>query len=55
MSRKPPGGFGHYNGHKPDVYSFQSVVADVEVNAETGQVKVQRLYFVYDAGRIINP
>ena len=55
IQKEPTRGFGHYNGHKPDVYSFQSVVADVEVSAETGQVKVQRLYFVYDAGRIINP
>ncbi len=54
-SVEPIRGFGHFNGHKPDVYSFQSVVADVEVSEETGAVEVKRLYFVYDAGRIINP
>ncbi len=55
IQKEPTRGFGHYNGHKPDVYSFQAVVADVEVSVETGEVRVQRLYFVYDAGRIINP
>ncbi len=55
IQKEPIRGFGHYKGHKPDVYSFQAVVADVEVSVETGEVRVQRLYFVYDAGRIINP
>jgi len=49
-------GFGHYKAEKkPDVYSFQAVVADVEVDGETGEVHVQRLHFAYDVTRIINP
>jgi len=55
LSEGPIKGFGRYTGHKPDVYSFQAVVADVEVDRETGQVTVPRLYFVYDVGTIINP
>ena len=49
-------GFGHYKAEKkPDVYSFQAVVADVEVDGETGEVHVQKLHFAYDVTRIINP
>ncbi len=55
LAETPVKGFGHYNGHKPDVYSFQAVVADVEVDAETGKVGLKHLYFVYDVGTIINP
>jgi len=55
MAGEPIKGFGEFRGHKPDVYSFQAVVADVAVGADTGEVEVRRLYFVYDAGRIINP
>jgi putative selenate reductase molybdopterin-binding subunit len=47
--------FGHYKGHKSDAYSFQAVVADVEVDPENGQIKVARLYFVYDVTTVINP
>ncbi len=49
-------GFGHYKSEqKPDVYSFQAVVADVEVDRETGEIHVQNLHFAYDVTRIINP
>jgi len=48
-------GYGRFVGHKPDVYSFQAVVADVEVDKDTGAVAVDRLYFVYDVANIINP
>lgn len=41
-------GFGHYKGHKSDAYSFQAIVADMEVDRESGQIRVTRLYFVYD-------
>jgi CO/xanthine dehydrogenase Mo-binding subunit len=54
-SEAPIKGFGHYEGHKPDVYSFQAAVADVEVDGDTGQVTVQRIYFVYDVSTVINP
>ena len=47
--------FGHYKGRKSDAYSFQAIVADVEVDPENGQIKITRLYFVYDVTTVINP
>lgn len=47
--------FGHYKGRESNVFSFQGIVADVEVDRETGQVKVTRLHFVYDVTTVINP
>jgi CO/xanthine dehydrogenase Mo-binding subunit len=35
--------------------SYAACVADVEVDDETGEVKVERLIQVYDVGRAINP
>jgi CO/xanthine dehydrogenase Mo-binding subunit len=55
LSKIPLKGFGEYKGHKPHVYSFQSIVVDVEVDKETGAVDLKHLYFVYDVGTIINP
>lgn len=55
LSEEPIIGFGRYVGHKPDVYSFQAVVADVEVDQDTGAVEVDHLYFVYDVANIVNP
>lgn len=55
LSEAPIKGFGHYTGHKPQVYSFQAAVADVEVDKDTGQVAVQKIYFVYDVSTVINP
>ena len=55
LSDKPLKGFGEFVGHKPDVYSFQTVVADVAVDEESGEVRLIHLYFVYDAGTVINP
>jgi CO/xanthine dehydrogenase Mo-binding subunit len=55
LSDKPLKGFGEFVGHKPDVYSFQAVVVDVEVDTATGEVKLKHLYFVYDVGTVINP
>jgi hypothetical protein len=52
---QPIKGFGEFKGHKPDVYSFQAVVIDVEVDSESGEVRIKHLYFVYDVGTIINP
>jgi CO/xanthine dehydrogenase Mo-binding subunit len=49
-------GFGHFKAEtKPDVYSFQAIVADVEVDSETGEIDVQKLYFAYDVTQVINP
>ena len=55
LTKIPLKGFGEYKGHKPHVYSFQAIVVDVEVDPETGALDLQRLYFVYDVGTIINP
>jgi CO/xanthine dehydrogenase Mo-binding subunit len=55
LGKQPLKGFGEFVGHKPDVYSFQAVVVDVEVDRDSGAVRVQHLYFVYDVGTIINP
>lgn len=46
---------GHCKAGRPEVYAFQALVAEVEVDRETGQVKVQKLYFVNDATKVINP
>lgn len=50
-----PRGFGHYKADKPDIYSFQSMVAEVEVDKETGEVKVKNLYIAYDQTKVNNP
>ncbi len=55
VSSQPLKGFGEFVGHKPDVYSFQAVVVDVEVDSESGEARLRHLYFVYDVGTIINP
>ncbi len=55
LANEPIKGFGEFVGHKPDVYSFQAVVVDVAVDAASGEVKLEHLYFVYDVGAIINP
>jgi carbon-monoxide dehydrogenase large subunit len=55
LSAQPIKGFGEFVGHKPDVYSFQAAVVDVEVDGESGAVRLKHLYFVYDVGTVINP
>lgn len=40
---------------RPEYHSFQAIVADVEVDAETGVVSLTRLYFTYDITQMINP
>ena len=47
--------FGHYKGRESSTYSFQALVADVAVDAESGQVQVTGLHFVYDVTTVINP
>jgi len=37
------------------VRTYVGVVADVEVNRSTGEIKVARFYVVHDCGQIINP
>jgi CO/xanthine dehydrogenase Mo-binding subunit len=46
---------GHCKAGRPDVHVFQALVAEVEVNRETGKVKVRRFRHVVDTTRIINP
>ncbi|NIO12221.1 MAG: molybdopterin-dependent oxidoreductase, partial [Deltaproteobacteria bacterium] len=48
-------GYGHCKGSRPEVYVFQALVADVEVDRETGQVRVQKLYFALDSSKVVNP
>lgn len=56
MIDAPLAGYGHYNAQKkPSVYSFQAIAADVEVDAETGESRVAKLYFTYDVTKVINP
>jgi CO/xanthine dehydrogenase Mo-binding subunit len=55
LAAEPVRGFGEFVGHKPDVYSFQAMVVDVEIDAATGAVDLQDIYFVYDVGTVINP
>lgn len=35
-------------------YTFGAIVADVEVDVETGQVRVKELFTAYDIGKVIN-
>jgi CO/xanthine dehydrogenase Mo-binding subunit len=53
------GGSLHARGHskpaRPETYTYQSVVADVAVDKATGRVTVEKLYYVIDATKIINP
>lgn len=46
---------GHFKGERPEVYAFQAMVAEVEVDRETGEVKLSHLYYAVDATKIINP
>ena len=48
-------GYGHCKGSRPEVYVFQALVADVEVDRETGQVRVQKLFFALDSSKVVNP
>ena len=59
-------GRGYYNpptdydpqlrrGSRSAAYSFAAQVAEVEVNPETGQVKILRLVAAQDCGRALNP
>jgi CO/xanthine dehydrogenase Mo-binding subunit len=46
---------GHSKPARPETYTYQGVVADVAVDKATGQIKVEKLYYVIDATKIINP
>ena len=44
-----------FNATEPDVTSFCTQVAEVEVEVDTGQVHVNRIVTAHDVGTIINP
>lgn len=46
---------GHFKAGKSDYYDFQALVADVEVDLETGAIRVGHLYYVLDVTSVINP
>ncbi len=50
-----PNSYGHCKAEEPHVYAFQAMVAEVEVDSETGQVTVRRLNLAHDVTKIINP
>ena len=46
---------GHFKAGKSDYYDFQAIIADVEVDQETGEIRVRQLYYVLDVTAVINP
>ena len=47
--------FDKTNGAAGPVLSFASQLAELDVNVETGDIRVQRVTFVADPGRVLNP
>lgn len=54
-ANSPACGFGHCKAGEVHTYAFQAMVAEVEVDRETGQVTVRRLNLAHDVTKIINP
>ena len=46
---------GSYKGQVPNIVSFVAQAAEVEVDPETGQVRVRRIASAHDVGMILNP
>jgi CO/xanthine dehydrogenase Mo-binding subunit len=46
---------GIYDGQAPQVVSFVAQAVEVEVDPETGQVRVRRVASAHDVGTILNP
>ncbi len=46
---------GIYDGQAPQIVSFVAQAAEVEVDPETGQVRVRRVASAHDVGTILNP
>ena len=42
-------------GSNCDIFSYATCLAEMDVNTETGQVKVNRVTYVADSGKIIHP
>lgn len=55
LSSEPIRGFGHFAGAKPNLYSFQAVVAEIRIDTETGEIQLPKAHFILDVGTIINP
>jgi CO/xanthine dehydrogenase Mo-binding subunit len=55
LASEPIRGFGHYSAAKPNLYSFQAVVAEIRIDTQTGQVQLPKAHFILDVGTIINP
>jgi len=53
--KEPLKGVGYCKDNASDLYCFYAAVAEVEVDRETGQVKVPRIHFALDVTRVINP
>jgi CO/xanthine dehydrogenase Mo-binding subunit len=54
-NHEPLHGLGHCKGGRPEVYAFQALAAEVEVDRGSGQVGIRRLYLALDATKVINP
>jgi CO/xanthine dehydrogenase Mo-binding subunit len=53
---EPGRGYAYYDGRKrPREHIFQAVIADVEIDSESGQVQVRRLSSFHDVSVVINP
>jgi carbon-monoxide dehydrogenase large subunit len=53
---EPGRGFAYYDGRRrPREHIFQAVIADVEVDRETGQVQVRQMRTFHDVSVVINP
>jgi len=48
-------GVGYCKDNSSDLYCFYAAVANVEVDKETGQVKIRQIHFALDVTRVINP
>jgi CO/xanthine dehydrogenase Mo-binding subunit len=56
--KSPPGLGGDYRGGTigaSPAYSFTAHVAEVEVDEETGRIRVERVWIAHDCGRALNP
>lgn len=48
-------GHGKFKSESPEYHCFQSMAADVEVDWETGMIRVQKIHFAVDVTKVINP
>jgi CO/xanthine dehydrogenase Mo-binding subunit len=52
---EPVSGFAEFKSGSPDITSFVTQAAEVEVDPDTGQVSIRKFVTVVDSGTIINP